>query len=211
MEGYTQEFGHAGRDGQESTSCLLFRFEDRTKQLKMISSLPDSEHCSFKVKNLNEMVKFCIVPKCIRVQLIEFFGEISHEACCNKCDFCLGKANISSLNGNDDALNLLSCLINMQKLHAKVTLHHLVLTYRGSKRKEILNQSFNTIPEFGKGKDNFSETGLKHFIQLLISESVIVETLRDPKEISTTPHLVCGDKHNALTTGELQICKYVYK
>jgi hypothetical protein len=23
--------------------------------------------------------------------------------------------------------------------------------------------------------------------------------------------LVCGDKHNALTTGELQICKYVYK
>ncbi len=40
----------------------------------------------------------------------------------------------------------------MQKLHAKVTLHHLVLTYRESKRKETLNKSFNTIPEFGKGQ-----------------------------------------------------------
>ena len=60
MEGYTQEFGRAGRDAQESSSCLLFRFEDRTKQLKMISSLPDSEHRSFKVKNLNEMVKFAL-------------------------------------------------------------------------------------------------------------------------------------------------------
>lgn len=178
----------------------------------MISSLPDSEHHSFKVKNLNEMVKFCIVPKCRRVQLMEFFGEISHEACCNKCDFCLGKASVSYLNGNDNALNILSCLINMQKLHAKVTLHHLLLTYRGSKRKEILNKSFNSIPEFGKDKDNFSETGLKHFIQLLISESVIVETLRDPNEFSTTPYLICGSsKHNVLTTSELQICKYVYK
>ena len=27
-ECYAQEFGHAGRDGEESTSCLLFRFED---------------------------------------------------------------------------------------------------------------------------------------------------------------------------------------
>ena len=70
MEGYKQEFVCAGRDGQESTSSLLFRFEDHTKQLKMISSLPDSEHSSYKVKNLKEMVKFCIVPKCRRVQLI---------------------------------------------------------------------------------------------------------------------------------------------
>ena len=36
----------------------------------------------------------------------------------------------------------------MQKLHAKVTLHHLVLTYRGSKRKEILNKSFKFASMF---------------------------------------------------------------
>ena len=75
MKCYAQEFGRAGRDGGESTSCLLFHFEDRTKQLRMISSLPDSEQRSFKIQNLNEMVKFCIMPHCRRIQLVEYIGE----------------------------------------------------------------------------------------------------------------------------------------
>lgn len=140
----------------------------------MISSLPDSEHRSFKIQNLNEMVKFCILPKCRKVQLIEFFGETTTDICNNKCDFCLGETRVISYDGKDDALNMLNCLTNMQKLHPKVTVQHLVLTYRGSKRKEIVNKSYNTIPEFGNGKDIFSETGHKNFILLLISENFIV-------------------------------------
>ena len=60
---YAQEFGHAGRDGEESTSCIFFRFEDRTRHMHRISSLLESEHRDLKRKKLNEVVKYCIIPK----------------------------------------------------------------------------------------------------------------------------------------------------
>jgi ATP-dependent DNA helicase RecQ len=91
VECYAQEFGCAGRDGEESTSCLLFRFEDRMKRLKMISALPDREHRSFKIQNLTEMVKFCIMPHCRRIQLVEYFGEGTREPLMANVIFALGE------------------------------------------------------------------------------------------------------------------------
>ena len=211
MECYAQEFGHAGRDGGESTSCPLFCFEDRTKQLRMISSLPDSEHRFFKIQNLNEMVKFCIMPHCRRSQLVEYFGEGTRESCKGKCDFCLGGVRVDRQDGNDDALQVLSCLESMQQLHPKVTLQQLILTYRGSKRKEVIAKACSMVPKFGKGKDTFSDARLKQFIQLLISESIIVECLRDAKEISTTPYLISGKKEHLLKKRELLVCKYMHR
>jgi superfamily II DNA helicase RecQ len=75
----------------------------------MISALPDSEHRSFKIQNLNEMVKFCIMPQCRRIQLVEYFGEGTREPCDAKCDFCLGGARVDRQDGKDDALHVLSC------------------------------------------------------------------------------------------------------
>ena len=150
MECYAQEFGRARRNGGESTNCPLFHFEDRTKQLRMISSLPDSEHRFFKIQHLNGMVKFCIMPHCRRSQLVEYFGEGTRESCDGKCDFCLGGVRVDRQDGNDDALQVLSCLESMQLLHPKVTLQQLILTYRGSKRKEVIVKAYNTVPEFGK-------------------------------------------------------------
>ena len=199
----------AGRDGEDSRTYMLFRFEDRTKHLKMISALEDSEHRVFKIKKLNEIVKFCIIPQCRRVQIIEFFGEQGADKCGTKCDFCLGGTSNIKEDGKNDALTILQCLENMQKLIPKVTLHNLVLTFRGSKRKEVLNKNLNTIPEFGKGKERFSETGLKHFIQLLISDGVITETLPGSNETSTTPFLVNGNRTNDIKNGKLDIWKYV--
>ena len=58
---YAQEFGRAGRDGEESTSCIFFRFEDRTRHMHMIYSLPESEHRDLKRRKLNEVIKYCII------------------------------------------------------------------------------------------------------------------------------------------------------
>ena len=86
----------------------------------------------------------------------------------------------------------------MQQLHPKVTLQQLILTYKEAKRKEVIAKAYNTVPEFGKGKDTFSDARQKQFIQLVISESIIVECLRDAKELSTTPYLISGKKEHLL-------------
>ena len=96
----------------------------------------------------------------------------------------------------------------MQTLYAKVTLQQLVLTYRGSKRKEILNKCYNTVPEFGQGKDRFSEIALKEFIQQLISHNIIIECLRHSNETVTTPYLENGQKEHLIANGELCVYKY---
>ena len=92
----------------------------------------------------------------------------------------------------------------MQQLHPKVTFQQLILTYRGSKRKEVIAKAYNTVPEFGKGKDTFSYARLKQ-------ESIIVECLRDAKEISTTPYLISGKKEHLLKKRELLVCKYMHR
>ena len=90
----------------------------------------------------------------------------------------------------------------MQKLIPKATLHNLVLTFRRSK-KDVLNKHLNTIPEFAKGRERFSETRLKHFVQLLVSNSVITETLPGSNETSTTPFLVNETEPMTLKMGNL--------
>ena len=207
---YAQEFGRAGRDGEESTSCIFFRFEDRTRHMHMISSLPESEHRDLKRKKLNEVVKYCIIPKCRKLQLVHYFSEDYKDPCCNMCDVCLGTCNMEAQNASTEALGVLSCLNNVRIVQNKVTLNLLMLVYRGSKRKEVVSKSLHEVPEFGHGKSAFSESELKQFIYMLIAEDVILEELRGPNEIGSHPYLLCGSKAGMISRGELIINRYKY-
>ena len=208
LECYAQEFGRAGRDGEQATSCILFRFEDRTKHLQMISSLPEGDHRTLKLNSLNEMVKFCVKPECRRHQLLKYFGECLQVNCDKMCDFCMANTIVEKTEANVEALEILSCLNNMKHLCNKVTLNLLMLVYRGSKRKEILAKSFDTIPEFGNGKTVFTELSLKHFLHTLISENLLIEQLRGHNETGTTPYLVCGNKVELIKEGDLVVYRY---
>ena len=64
LECYAQEFGRAGRDGESSQCFSFFRFEERTRHLQMISSLPEGEHRSLKLTELNDVVKMCLKSEC---------------------------------------------------------------------------------------------------------------------------------------------------
>jgi superfamily II DNA helicase RecQ len=120
LECYAQEFGRAGRDGEQATSCILFRFEDRTKHLHMISSLPEGDHRTLKLNSLNEMVKFCIKPECRRHQLLKYFGECLQVNCDKMCDICMANTIVEKTEANVEALEILSCLNNMKHLCNKL-------------------------------------------------------------------------------------------
>ena len=61
------------------------------------------------------------------------------------------------------------------------------------------------------GKNVFSDNALKQFIQLLISEGIIVQKLRESHEIGSTPYLISGNKEDDITKDVLLIFKYILK
>ena len=172
LECYAQEFGRAGRESKSSQCFLFFRFEDRTKHLQMISSLPEGDHRSLRLTELNDVVKMCLKPECQKLQLRNYFGEASNDVC-QSCDYCVNGACTEKTEANMQAVEVLNCLQSMILVYPKITFNLLVLVYRRSKRKEVLAKSLQNIPQYGKGKNNFSDSSLQHFIQMLISENII--------------------------------------
>lgn len=122
LESYVQESGRAGRDGGIAHCYIFFRFEDRTKHLRNISCLPDSDRKNIALDSLNDMVKYCIAPICRKKQIVTYFdNEENHEDICNKsCDVCMSSKTMQPINRSDSAKELVCCLEEMQKIQAKV-------------------------------------------------------------------------------------------
>ena len=58
---------------QEAGKCIIFfKFEDRSKQLRMISSLAENEQKMLAHESLNAMSMYCISNGCGTKQLLQY-------------------------------------------------------------------------------------------------------------------------------------------
>ena len=178
LESYVQESGRAGRDGNDAHCYIFFRFEDRTKHLHNISSLPDGDRKLVSLNGMNDMVKYCIIPLCRRQQIASYFGDGGAGINCDKsCDICSSGNLEHPIDFSADAIQILNCLDSMRQLQPKVTTKLLVLTFHGSKSNAVISKGLENVNEYGKGKNKFSEKGLLKFIQCLIIENIVHNTI----------------------------------
>jgi ATP-dependent DNA helicase RecQ len=103
VEGYYQEIGRAGRDGQEAQTLLLFSRRDLLQRRasppgvfssevdaadRNDSSLDRNPHALAKFMRARAMAQLCIAPGCRTRNLLAEFGEESPP--CGRCDHCRG-------------------------------------------------------------------------------------------------------------------------
>ena len=89
LEGYYQETGRAGRDGQSANAFMTYGLGDVVAMRRMLAQSSAPEQIK-RVENqkLDQLLNYCESMRCRRQLLLEYFGETLDEPCGN-CDTCL--------------------------------------------------------------------------------------------------------------------------
>ncbi len=168
IEGYYQETGRSGRDGEPATCLLFFGRGDVGKISFFIKQIADDQERAIAMDKLYQMQGFATHNVCRRKQLLKFFGEDYPADNCCTCDICAGGTEV--VNITVDAQILMSAMMRTGQRFGMV---HIVDIVTGANTKRIRELQHNEIKTYGAGKHKD-----KNYWYSLVDELMAQEVIR---------------------------------
>jgi ATP-dependent DNA helicase RecQ len=209
MEGYYQETGRAGRDGQAAHAWMCYGLQDVVNQRRMIDESPADE--AFKQglrEKLDALLALAEASDCRRVRLLQYFGEpyqpSPSSSCdnaallkCMNCDNCLQPPAL--WDGTEAAQMLLSTIYRIERMSGlRFGAGHVMDIVRGKHTDKVKQHGHQTLSTFGLGA-HYTELQLRGVLRQLMATGALG---LDAQAFNT---LYLTEKSRAVLKGEMSV------